>query len=108
EPMLRSTISSSTDTLSLTSNPGGWVSVPGTVTLDPTGRYVTFQPSSLLAVNSTYYFSLGSSIQSATGVGLSSYNVYLYTTAAAATASPTAVAFNPPASSTVGTNVAIQ
>jgi hypothetical protein len=108
EPMLRSTITTSTVTLNLTSNPGGWVAVAGTVTLDPTGRYITFAPSSLLAPNSTYYLQLTSTIQSATGVSLGNYTTYLYTTSATAATGPTVVAFNPPASSTVGTNVAIQ
>jgi hypothetical protein len=105
EPMMRSTISSSTVLLTLTSNPGGNVSVAGTVTLDPTGRIVTFAPSSLLAPNSTYYFNMNGSIESATGIPFSNYAVDLYTTSATATTAPTVVAFNPPASSTVGTNV---
>ena len=108
EPMLRSTISNTTVLLTLTSNPNGNVAVGGTVSLDPTGRIVTFEPSSLLAPNSTYYFNMTGSIQSATGVALSNYAVDLYTTSATATTGPTVVAFNPPASSTVGTNVTVQ
>ncbi|MGD0911310.1 MAG: Ig-like domain-containing protein, partial [Terracidiphilus sp.] len=108
EPMLRSSISSTTVLLSLTSNPGGWVSVPGTVTLDPTGRIVTFEPSSLLAPNSTYYFNITSTVESATDVSLGNYAVYLYTTSSTASTGPTVVAANPPALSTVGTNVTVQ
>jgi hypothetical protein len=109
EPMSRTTITTSTVLLYLTSNPSqGSIAVTGTVVLDPTGRVVTFTPSSLLAVNSTYNFQLTSGIQSATGVAFGNYNVDLYTIATAATAAPTVIAANPPALSTVGTNVAVQ
>ena len=108
EPMLRSTITSSTVLFTLTSNPGGYVSVPGTVTLDPTGRIVTFVPSSLLAPNSNYQFQMTNAIQSATGIGFSNYNVSISTIATTAATGPTVVATNPPASSTVGTNVVVQ
>jgi hypothetical protein len=108
EPMLRSTISNTTVLLYITSNPGGWVAVPGTVTLDPTGRIVNFSPSALLAPNSNYEFQMTNSIQSATGIGFSNYQVSISTTSATDTSGPTVVATNPPASSTVGTNVAVQ
>jgi len=109
EPMLRSTITSSTVLLYLASNPNqGNIPVTGTVTLDATGRVLTFTPSSLLAVNSTYAFDLTAGIKSATGVALGAYGTYLYTNATAATTAPTVIAANPPGSSTVGTNIAIQ
>ncbi|MGH9605831.1 MAG: Ig-like domain-containing protein [Terracidiphilus sp.] len=109
EPMNRTTITTSTVLLYLTSNQGqGNIQVTGTVTVDPTGRVVTFTPGSLLAPNSTYYFEMTNGIQSATNVALSTYTQDLYTNAVAATAAPTILAANPPASSTVGTNVTVQ
>jgi hypothetical protein len=109
EPMSRTTITTSTVLLYLTSNQGqGNTLVTGTVNLDPTGRVITFTPSSLLGVNSTYNLQLTTGIQSATGVSFGGLNVDLNTTAAAATTAPTVIAFNPPASSTVGTNVSVQ
>jgi methionine-rich copper-binding protein CopC len=109
EPMKRTTLTTSTVLLYLISNPGqGYIPVTGTVTVDATGRVMTFTPASLLAVNSQYYLELQSGIQSATGIGFGNYDVSLYTTAASATASPTVIAANPPANSTVGTNVSAQ
>ena len=107
EPLSRTTVTNSSVFMNLTSNPNGGVSVSGTVTLDPTGRVVTFMPSSLLAPSSTYNFQLTSAIQSATNVGFGGYSVNLYTTAATASTPPTLVSFNPPSGSTVGTNVPI-
>jgi type IV pilus assembly protein PilY1 len=107
--MKRTTLTTSTVLLYLISNPGqGYIPVTGTVTVDETGRVMTFTPASLLAVNSQYYLELQSGIQSATGIGFGNYDVSLYTTAASATASPTVIAANPPANSTVGTNVSAQ
>src|ERR1019366_7111048 len=54
QPMNRTTLTTSSVTLTLTSNPNGQVAVPGTVTVDATGRVMTFTPTGLLAVNSTY------------------------------------------------------
>jgi hypothetical protein len=109
EPMSRTTITTSSVLMYLNSNPNqGNIPVTGTVALDPTGRVLTFTPSSLLAVNSTYIFQMTSAIQSATGVSFGNYNEDLYTIATAATAPPTVIAANPPASSTAGTNVSIQ
>ncbi|MGA9977890.1 MAG: Ig-like domain-containing protein [Candidatus Sulfotelmatobacter sp.] len=109
EPMSRTTITTATVLLYLTSNPSqGNIPVTGAVNIDPTGRVVTFVPNSLLALNSTYNFQLTSGIQSATGVAFVAYSVDLYTIATAATAEPTVIAANPPALSTVGTNVTVQ
>ena len=109
EPMSRTTITTSTVLMYLTSNQGqGNIAVTGTVSVDPTGRVVTFTPGSQLAPNSTYEFELTSGIQSATGVAFSNYSVDLYTNATSATAAPTVIAANPPALSTVGTNVTVQ
>ncbi len=107
QPMNRTTINSSTVLVNLVSNPGGWVAVPGTITVDASGRVMTFTPNSLLAVNSQYYFNLTNGIKDATGNTFNSYGVYLYTTDAANTTAPTVLAANPPANSTVGTNVSI-
>jgi len=109
QPMNRTTITTSTVTLTLTSNPNGQVSVPGTVNVDAAGRVVTFTPNSLLAPNSTYYLNLTGAIQSATGTAFSYYNVPLYTEFTANATQPTVVAANPPANATnVGTNVTVQ
>jgi hypothetical protein len=108
EPLLRTTITNSSVFMNLTSNPNGYVSVTGTVALDPTGRVVTFVPNSLLAPNSTYNFQLTSAIQSATSVGFGGYSINLYTTSATESTSPTVVSFSPPSGSTVGTNVSVQ
>jgi len=93
--------------LSLTSNQGqGSISVPGTVTVDATGRIMTFTPNSLLAVNSQYYLNLTNSIKDATGNTFSNYGVYLYTVFTANTTPPVVVTANPPANAAnVGTNV---
>ncbi|MGB6744794.1 MAG: Ig-like domain-containing protein [Terracidiphilus sp.] len=109
QPMNRTTITTSTVLLYLTSNPGqGNIPVTGTVTVDPTGRVMTFTPSSLLAVNSTYYLQMTNSIKDATGNTFNQYTTDLYTNAAANTTAPTVIAVNPPASSTVGTNVPVE
>ncbi len=109
EPMNRTTITTSTVLLYLTSNQGqSNTLVPGTVSVDPTGRVMTFAPSSLLGVNSTYYLQMTNSIKDATGNTFNQYTTDLYTTAAANTTAPTVIAFNPPASSLTGTNVPVQ
>ena len=106
QPMNRTTITTSSVTLTLVSNPGGYVSTPGTVTLDASGRVMTFTPNALLAVNSQYYLQLTNAIKDATGNTFSSYNQYFYTEYTANTTPPVVVAANPPASATnVGTNV---
>jgi hypothetical protein len=109
QPMDRTTITTSTVTLTLTSNPNGSLSVPGTVTLDATGRVMTFTPNALLAVNSSYNFRMTNAIKDATGNTLNYYSVSLSTGYAANTAPPTVLAVNPQWGSTgVGTNVAVQ
>ncbi|HEX3985959.1 MAG TPA: Ig-like domain-containing protein [Acidobacteriaceae bacterium] len=108
QPMNRATITSSTVLLTLVSNPNGYVSVPGTITVDATGRVLTFAPNALLAVNAQYQFQLTNGIKDATGNTFNTYTVSLYTTDAANTTAPTVVAANPPANTTVGTNVSIQ
>jgi hypothetical protein len=109
QPMNRTTITTSTVLLYLTSNPNqGNIPVTGTVTVDPTGRVMTFAPSSLLAVNATYYLQMTNGIKDATGNTFSQFTTDLYTTAAANTTAPAVIAANPPAASTVGTNVPVQ
>ena len=109
QPMNRTTINTSTFEMWLVSNPGGWVSVPATVTVDATGRIATFTPTSLLAVNSQYYLLLTNGIMDATGNNFPQYGyASYYTTDSANTTAPTVVAANPPALSTVGTNVTPQ
>jgi hypothetical protein len=107
QPMNRTTINTSTVLLTLEGNNGsGSLAVPGTVTVDATGRIVTFTPNSLLAVNSQYYLNLTNSIKDATGNTFNNYGVYLYTVFTANTTPPTVVTANPPANATgVGTNV---
>ena len=106
QPMNRTTITTSTVLLYLNSNPSeGNIVTPGTVTVDATGRVVTFTPTALLAPNSTYLVQFTTGIQDATGNTFPNYEVYLYTGSAANTSAPTVIAKNPPASSTVGTNV---
>ena len=109
QPMDRTTINSNTVILYLTSNPNqGWVQTPGTVTLDATGRVLSFSPLANLAVNSTYDFRLSNGIQDASGNTFNGYDATLYTTSTANVTPPTVVAFNPPALSAVGTNVPVQ
>ncbi len=110
QPMNRSTITTSSIEFWLVSNPGGWVSVPGTVSVDATGRVATFTPTSLLAVNSQYYLYMTSAIQSATGTSFGNYGYEsFYTVDSAATTQPTVIAANPPANATnVGTNVTVE
>ena len=109
QPMNRTTINTSSVTLQLTSNQGqGSISVPGTVTVDVSGRVATFTPSGLLAVNSTYYLLFSNAIKDATGNTFNNYSTYLYTVDSANQVAPTVIAANPPTGSTVGTNVPIQ
>jgi len=110
QPMNRTTINTSTVLFYLVSNQGsGYIPVAGTVSVDATGRIMTFTPNSLLAVNSQYYLLLTNSIKDATGNTFPQYGyVSFYTVFSANTTPPTVNFFNPPASSTVGTNVPIQ
>lgn len=109
QPMKRSTITSSSFTVQLTSNPGSSVAVAGTVSVDATGRVATFTPAGLLAVNSQYYVYLGPGIQDATGNSFSNYSEYVKTEDAANTTPVTVTAVNPPPNSAnIGTNVSIQ
>jgi hypothetical protein len=111
QPMNRTTFTASTVLLYLTSNQGqGWITVPTTLNVDATGRVLTITPNALLGVNSTYYLNLTSGIHDATVAGnaINGYGVYLYTVFTANTTQPVVTMTNPPASSTVGTNVQIQ
>ncbi|HEY6446118.1 MAG TPA: Ig-like domain-containing protein [Acidobacteriaceae bacterium] len=106
QPMNRTDITSSTVLLYLTSNQGqGNITVPGTVTVDATGRIATFTPSGQLAPNSTYLFELTNGIYDATGNRFGGQSWYLYTGSSSYTTPPTVIETNPPAASTVGTNV---
>jgi hypothetical protein len=110
QPMNRTTLNTSTVEMWLVSNPGGWVSLPGTVTVDATGRVMTFTPNNLLAVNAQYYMLLTNGIKDATGNTFSQYGyVSFYTVFSANTTAPLVLAANPPANTTnVGTNVTPQ
>ena len=111
QPMNRTTLTTSSVEFWLVSNPsGGWVSVPGTVTVDASGRVATFTPSGLLAVNAQYYLLLTNAIQDATGNTFPQYGYQsFYTQYTANTAPVTVVAVNPPANATgIGTNVTVQ
>jgi hypothetical protein len=110
QPMDRSTINTGNVLLYLTSNPSqGNIAAPGTVTLDASGRVLTFTPAAALAVNSTYYFELNSGIQDASGNTFNSWGAYLYTVFAADVMPPTVIAANPPANVLgVGTNATVQ
>ena len=110
QPMNRTTFTASSVLLYLTSNQGqGYTPVTGTITLDASGRVLTFAPTAQLAVNSTYDFQITNAVQDATGNALQYYSQSLYTTFSANTTAPTVIAVNPPASVTgVGTNAAIQ
>ena len=109
QPMDRTTITTSTVLLYLTSNPGGWISVPGTIHVDATGRVMTFTPNGLLAVNSQYYLTLTNGIKDATGNAFGYYATYINTVFTANATAPTVVVANPQASATgVGTNVSVQ
>jgi hypothetical protein len=115
QPMNRTTFTNSgtsgTVVLYLTSNPGGWVQIPVSLSVDATGRVLTITPNALLAVNSTYYLEMTSGIKDATAAGNSfgGFDQYLYTEFSANTTAPTVVATNPLNGTTgVGTNVPIQ
>jgi hypothetical protein len=109
QPMDRTTINSGTVIFYLASNPNGWIQVPVNISIDATGRILTFSTSGLLAANSQYYLHLISGIKDATGNSLGDYSQYFYTKFAANTTPVTVVATNPPSSATgIGTNVPIQ
>jgi len=110
QPMNRTTINASTVEFWLVSNPGGWVTLPGTVTVDATGRVATFTPTGLLAVNSQYYMLLTNGIKDATGNTFPQYGYQSFYTVDSANALPaTVIASNPPHSTTnVGTNVTVE
>jgi hypothetical protein len=110
QPMDRTTLTTSTMEFWLISNPSGWVTLPGTITVDATGRVVTFTPNSLLAVNSQYYVLLTSGIKDAAETAFSQWGYQsFYTNDSANTTPATVVAANPPANATnVGTNVTVE
>jgi hypothetical protein len=111
QPMDATTFTTSNVTLRLTSNQNqGWITIPVGLHLDATGRVLTITPSTLLAVNSQYYLNLTSGIKDSTAAGnsINGYGNYFNTVFSASTTAPTVVAFNPPALSTVGTNVPIE
>ena len=109
QPMNSATITSSTVTLTLTSNPSGNVAVPVTLSLDATARMLTITPHSLLGVNSTYNLIMTGGIQDEAGAAFSNYNIDLYTVDSANTSPTVLVSENPQASATnVGTNVPIE
>jgi hypothetical protein len=111
QPMNIATFTNSNITLRLTSNQGqGWITIPIGISVDATGRVLTITPSSLLAVNSQYYLYLTSGITDATAAhnSINAYGQYFNTVFSANTTAPTVTFFNPPALSTVGTNVPIE
>ena len=109
QPMNRTTITTSSVYLQLTSNQGqGWLQVPATVSVDVSGRVATLTPTSLLAVNSTYYLTFNNTIRDAAGNTFNNFNTWLYTVDSANQVAPTVITVNPPVGSTVGTNVPIQ
>jgi hypothetical protein len=110
QPMNRTTLNTSSVLLYLTSNQGqGYIPVAGTVTVDATGRVVTFTPTTLLAVNSTFQFEVTNAVQDASGNTFNYYDVNLNTAFTATSTNPTVIAANPVVNSTiVGTNALIQ
>jgi hypothetical protein len=111
QPMMRSTITTSTVTLQQypVNGQSGYPYISGTVNLDATGRVMTFTPNSLLPVNSQFYFYLTNGIYDATDRQFPGFAQWIYTNYAANSSAPTVVLANPPANDTeVGTNVAIQ
>jgi hypothetical protein len=82
--MNQSTLSSTTFTLVQGSTP-----VAGTVTSTSTG--VTFTPSALLAVNTTYTATLSTGVQNALGTALATAYTWSFATVTAAPAGPLAV-----------------
>ncbi len=113
QPMNRTTFTNATSTgtvlLYLTTNPGGWVPIPVSLSVDASGRVLTITPSTLLGVNSSYYLEMSSGIKDATGNSFGGFDQWLYTEYTANTVAPTVIAVNPPNGSTgVGTNVPIQ
>ena len=111
QPMMRSTINTTNITLQQypTNGQQGYPNISGTVTLDATGRVMTFTPSSLLPVNSQFDFYMNSNIQDATGAQFLGYSQWLYTGFTADSTAPTVIAANPPANDTgIGTNVSIE
>jgi hypothetical protein len=111
QPMNIATFTNSNITLRLTSNQGqGWITIPIGISADATGRVLTITPNSLLAVNSQYYLYLTNGITDATAAhnSINTYGEYFNTVFSANTTAPTVTFFNPPALSTVGTNVPIE
>jgi hypothetical protein len=111
QPMDRTTFTNSNLSLRLTSNSGqGWITIPIGINVDATGRVLTLTPNSLLAVNSQYYLTLTNGITDATAAhnSINYYGQYFNTVFSANTTAPTVTLFNPPALSTVGTNVPIE
>ncbi|WP_263376654.1 Ig-like domain-containing protein [Granulicella aggregans] len=109
QPMDRTTITTSNVLLYLTSNPGGNIAVPGSVSVDASGRELTFTPAAALAVNASYYFVITNGVADASGNALGYYTSYFYTGFSASTTSPTVVLANPPVGAGgIGTNVSIQ
>ncbi|MFZ1084781.1 MAG: Ig-like domain-containing protein [Terracidiphilus sp.] len=111
QPMNIATFTNSNITLRLTSNQGqGWITIPIGISGDATGRVLTIMPSTPLAVNSQYYLYLTNGITDSTAAhnSINAYGQYFNTVFTASTVSPTVVAFNPPALSTVGTNVPVE
>jgi hypothetical protein len=116
QPMDRSTLNTSNVSFQLVSNPNGVIQVPINISVDATGRILTFNTSGLLAVNSTYNIYLSNNIKDAAGTQFSGYgnygyyySNYFYTKFTANTTPAAVIAANPPANSTgIGTNVPIQ
>ena len=82
EPMLGSSITSSTFTLKL-----GGTAVPGTVAYNPTTWTATFTPAGTLASYSSYTAQLTTAVQNAQGVALPNPITWSFTTAAGRSAS---------------------
>lgn len=108
QPMDRTTFVPANITFELTSNQGqGYLNAPFTVTVDASGRVATITPTSLLAVNASYYLALNG-IKDASENSFSYWGQTFYTDSAPNSTPPSVVAANPLAGLMVGTNVPIQ
>jgi O-glycosyl hydrolase len=89
EPMMASTITSTTFTLSAQ----GDVAVNGTVTLDPTGEIATFSPTANLAPNTTYMATITTGVESSAGIPIGAADTWTFSTPPAPTVTSTSPAF---------------
>nr|WP_241654471.1 Ig-like domain-containing protein [Granulicella sibirica] len=109
QPMDRTSFTATDVNVYLESSVQGQISVSGSISLDASGRVLTFIPTVPLAVGSSYELYLTSAITDASGNALDAYATLFSTGFTASTTAPQVVAVNPIADiKNVGTNATIQ